>query len=122
MLMPDIGDMIAELRQDHGLRQKDLAQVLHLAESSISNFETGQRLPKSDSICRICDFFNVSADYLLGRAETNLSPDVMAQEYIKGESVEKLLDKLLILDNERRIVLYKILADMVLGARIHNRE
>lgn len=120
--MPDIGDMIAELRQDRGLRQKDLARVLHLAESSISNFETGQRLPKSDSICRICDYFNVSADYLLGRSEANLSPDIMTQEYIKGESVEKLLEKLLVLDDERRVALCKILEDVVWGARIQNRD
>ena len=120
--MPYFGEMLAELRQDKGLTQKELAEKLHLASSSISNYETGQRNPDADFVCSAADYFNVSADYILGRVDSNLPLDLMNQVYLGSEKVSSVLDKLLALDDCRRETLINTLNDMSICAKISNRK
>lgn len=57
------------LRQQQGLKQKDLAAILQCVPSAISNYETGFRDLDSATICRLCEIFGCTADYLLGRSD-----------------------------------------------------
>lgn len=61
------GDVLAELRQDKGLYQKQLGELLNVSTSTISNYETNTHLPDYKTIVRIADYFEVSIDYLFGR-------------------------------------------------------
>lgn len=47
--------------------QKDMAPILRLSASTISNYAQGYREPDFDTLVRIADYFGVSVDYLLGR-------------------------------------------------------
>lgn len=69
-----MGEILAELRKDRNLRQKDLAQMLNLSTGTISNYETGSHEPDFATLCKLADFFHVSTDYLLGR--TTLPYDI----------------------------------------------
>ena len=120
--MPHFGEMLAELRQDNGLTQKELAEKLHLASSSISNYETGQRNPDADFVCSAADFFNVSADYILGRVDNNLPLELMNQTYLGSEKVSSVIDKLLALDERRRETLIHTLNDMSICAKINSQK
>lgn len=60
-----IGDRIKLLREERKLSQAELADIVGLAQSSIGNYERGIRSPDADTIVRLANFFNVSADYLL---------------------------------------------------------
>lgn len=120
--MPHFGEMLAELRQDRGMTQKELAEKMHLASSSISNYETGQRSPGAEFICMAADLFGVSADYILGRSDTNLPLDVMNQIYCRDEKVCCILDKLLSLDEPRRDAIVRLLNDMTICAKISNHK
>ena len=120
--MPHFGEMLAELRQNEGLTQKELAKKLHLASSSISNYETGQRIPDADFVCRAADLFSVSADYILGRVNANLPLDLMNQSYIGNEKVSQVIDKLLMLDHSRRETIVKLLNDMSLCTKISSTK
>ena len=51
------------------LRQKDLADVLSVAQTTIANYEQGTRFPDEDTLSRLADFFGVTMDFLLGRDE-----------------------------------------------------
>lgn len=62
-----IGDLLVELRKERGLLQKDAAPKLGLTVSTLSSYERENSSPDYDTLIRICDFYNVSADYLLGR-------------------------------------------------------
>ncbi len=59
-------DRLAELRNKHGLSQKQLADILGVAQGSVGNWESGFRKnPPIDTLIRIADYFKVSLDYLL---------------------------------------------------------
>lgn len=39
--MANLGELLAELRHDRGLKQEELADILHLSKSTISSYERG---------------------------------------------------------------------------------
>lgn len=64
-----IGETIAELRKDYGLKQRHVALKLNVAVSTISNYETDTHEPDLERLCDIADLYGVSTDYILGRTE-----------------------------------------------------
>lgn len=64
--------MLAELRQQAGRSQTDLAQVLGLASQAyISNLEAGRKQPSPELVKQIADVFGVTTDALLrGRGDS----------------------------------------------------
>lgn len=62
-----IGRRIKELRTENGLTQQELAKILNVSSMSISFYENEQRKPDSEFIIACSRFFDVSADYLLGK-------------------------------------------------------
>ena len=57
---------IRDLREDHDLKQKELAQILNCSQQVYSNYELGQRDIPTDILIKLAVFHNVSIDYLLG--------------------------------------------------------
>ena len=57
---------IRDLREDHDLKQRELAQYLSCSQRVYSNYELGQRDIPTDVLIRLSAFYNVSVDYLLG--------------------------------------------------------
>ncbi len=64
-LLP-IGERVAALRQAKKVTQNELAQYLHISYQSVSKWETGAAYPDIGLLPAIAQYFNVSADYLLG--------------------------------------------------------
>ncbi len=58
---------LRDLREDRDLRQIDVSTATGIDQRTLSNYETGKTNPDSFAIIKLCDFYNVSADYLLGR-------------------------------------------------------
>ena len=56
---------LASLRQEKGLTQQKLADLLKCSKSTISLYETGDTVPDAKNIVRLCNIFGVSCDYLL---------------------------------------------------------
>ena len=68
----ETGKRMLELRKQQGKNQADVAAYLGLTVAAYQNYETGRREAGYDTICKIADYFNVTTDYLLGRApQTN---------------------------------------------------
>lgn len=76
---------IRDLREDRDLKQSDVAKAIGIDQKTLSNYETGKTNPDSFAIIKLADFFNVSADYLIGR-----SSDSQAEV----EDIDKRLDKI----------------------------
>ena len=49
--------------------QKQVAEALNIAESAYQRYERGSVKPSYDIIIELCQYFNVSADYLLGLSD-----------------------------------------------------
>ena len=57
---------IRDLREDHDLTQKQMAQALCCSQQVYSNYELGQRDIPTDILIKLSAFYNVSVDYILG--------------------------------------------------------
>lgn len=57
------------LRNERGLSQQKFAAEIDVGFSTYRRYETGERLPDSDVLVRMADFYGVTLDYLVGRAE-----------------------------------------------------
>ena len=60
---------IRNLREDRDLRQRQLAEVLHVSQNTYSQYETGVIELTAEKLVLLADFYGVSVDYLLGRTE-----------------------------------------------------
>ncbi len=67
--MVEFGEKIKELRLSKGLTQKQLAKELEQAQSTIFYWEQNKQEPNISSLKKLCEFFDVSADFLLGLSD-----------------------------------------------------
>lgn len=64
------GIRIREMRLEKNWTQKDLANKLGLKnETAIANYESGYSIPKDEIKSKMCEIFNCTMDYLMGRSE-----------------------------------------------------
>lgn len=59
-------ERMRELRQDNDLKQKDVAKMLGVAQTTYSQYELDKRPMPIEYLIALCKFYNVSADYMLG--------------------------------------------------------
>lgn len=60
---------LRDLREDNDLKQRQLAEVLHVSQTTYSRYESGMIDIPSDVLIKLADFYGVSTDYLLGRSD-----------------------------------------------------
>lgn len=64
-----MANRIKDLRKSFNLTQTDLANKLNVKQNTISNWESERTEIDKTSILFMCEYFNVTSDYLLGRDE-----------------------------------------------------
>lgn len=72
---------LKQLRQNHKLTQGELANILGLKPTAISNYESKRNEPSFDKLIALSKYFDVSCDYLLGISDSYLP--------ISGEVLDK---------------------------------
>ena len=73
-------ETMASLRRARGLSQRTAAADLGISQAQLSHYENGVREPGLDFLCRACDYYGVTADYLLGREERSEIEERRADE------------------------------------------
>ena len=58
---------LRDLREDRDLKQKDLAKVLRIHQTTYSDYELNRLNVPVTALHTLADFYEVSVDYLLGR-------------------------------------------------------
>lgn len=58
---------LRDLREDRDLKQKDLAELLQVHQTTYSDYELGRLNIPINALHILADFYGVSVDYLLGR-------------------------------------------------------
>ena len=61
-----IKENIKKLRISKALTQKQLADVLGVTKTTVSNWETGSVIPNGKALSALADFFGVTTDYICG--------------------------------------------------------
>ena len=110
--MAQFGELLAELRQDRRLTQKELAQIIFVTDGTISNYENGVHLPDVDKLISLADFFDVTVDYLLGRCSSPLSPDVYDEPVLGTRTAGELIRDIRDMTSERKQALSVVINDM----------
>lgn len=68
----EIGQRIKKTRISRNLTQAQLAESLNISINFLSEIENGKKGLSQETICKICNFFEISSDYLLlGKNETH---------------------------------------------------
>ena len=62
-------DILKQLRKSNKLTQKELAENIGVSEITIRSYESGRRLPNSETLVKLENYFNVSGAYLRGEKE-----------------------------------------------------
>ena len=65
--MANFADRLKELRKVKGVTQRQMADLLGIAERNYQRYETGVVDPTASNATKLADFFEVSVDYLIGR-------------------------------------------------------
>ena len=61
--------ILRNLREDHDMTQAQLAKVLSTTKNQVGKYERGEPDMNIKHLITLCNFYNVSADYILGLPE-----------------------------------------------------
>ena len=81
---------LKELRKSRGLTQEQLAAIIGVERSSVGKYESRPIIPSSEILNKLADYFGVSVDYLLGRADIKKAP-AEAEAAKDEKDIEKIL-------------------------------
>ena len=104
-LATDFSRTLSLLRQEKGISQRKAAAALGISQALLSHYENGIREPGLAFVARACDFYHVSADFLLGRTSSRDGSIIEAAELydasdekgtLKGSILATLQKKLVV--------------------------
>lgn len=105
----NFGEKLYRLRVERGVYQKQLAVYLHVSVGTISNYENGIHFPDLKTLCKLANFFHVSADYLLDRTEYISPIDDLNRELVDHYTASDIMNIIIELTPESRQDLVKYL-------------
>ena len=85
---------LKQLRQKHKLTQSELADILGLKPTAISNYESKRNEPSFDKLIALSRYFDVSCDYLLGVSDAYLpvGGEVLDKDIVEFFNMYQQLD------------------------------
>lgn len=67
-----IGQKLTALRKARGMTQEELSEAIGITRQTISKWELDTSAPDLDYLCKLCDLFGVTADYLIRPEKENI--------------------------------------------------
>lgn len=90
------GQRLANLREEKGIYQKELAAILNVSPSTVSNYENDVHFPDIEILCKLANYFDVSTDYLLVRTDyrhnLNTLNHRLSKDYTVGDLINTTLE------------------------------
>lgn len=87
MIFPE---RLKNLRKNKKITQEELGKRINVTKVSVSGYENGNRMPDTETLQNIADYFNVSIDYLLGRSENKIAEDEESSQPVHNNSLDEL--------------------------------
>lgn len=78
---------IREIRKACGMTMKTLGIKIGVAESTISQYETGKRQPDNETLLRLAEVLNTTVGYLLG-VETEKAPATEDERTVSDDDIK----------------------------------
>lgn len=64
--MDNFAKRLKRLRVEKNITQKEIAKQLGISETGYAGYEQGYREPDFNTLIKLCKFFEITSDYLLG--------------------------------------------------------
>ena len=95
---------LKKLRAEHQLTQKQLGEILHVSRGAIGTYERGERVPEPATMKLMCEYFDVSLEYLLDfteqRSEKAADQELLHAFYSIPEEQRKVVSDMITAYNE----------------------
>ncbi len=116
-----LGTRLKKLRLEHNLTQKQFAELFKLSERQYQNYEINKSKPTLDGIISICNYFDVSLDYLIGRtndsnsnvsneiSDANDTIEILVREYKLDDFSKTAIKEFIALNSQEKNTLKKFL-------------
>lgn len=113
------GRRLAQLRKEQNLKQRDLAEYLNVAVSTVSNYENSINSIDIATLDKLADFFEVSTDYLIGRTDERRPAEFFYRPNYSDLYVREIADTVLTLPPEARgdVLIYA----KFIAQQLHNK-
>ncbi len=91
------------LLEDSDYKRSELAKLIPLSQSTLSNALTYGIIPSTKTLVKIADFFDISIDFLLGKTDVEV--------FYKSSSPASFLSRFESLCSEKEVTHYKVATD-----------
>jgi len=98
-----IGKNIKKIREDKGLTQLQIAELIHMHRSNYSKIESGQREISVDALNKIAKYFGMSIDQIV-----NFDGAVPNEVTIEDKSMMEQVKLIQELDSEEKNMIFKM--------------
>ena len=106
--MQHIGKNIKKIREEKGLTQQTIANLIAMHRSNYSRVETGDRDLSIDAINKIAKYFNMSIDQLV-----NFEGGTPQEVTIEDKSTTEQMQLIQQLDDEDKSMVFKMVDKML---------
>lgn len=89
------GSRLKELRIERNSSQKEVADDIGISITAISQYESDSRFPNEEMLKRLCMYYKISSDYLLGLTNTKHAPfstDEIPKKTLSPKQVDYIYD------------------------------
>lgn len=98
-------DILKKLCDEQGISVNTLEEKIELGKNTLYSWK--KNTPKGSNLIKVADYFNVSVDYLLGRSDEKILPNVEFDE--KTRSIARDFQDL---DDESQDLLHSLIKTM----------
>ena len=69
MIVVNYRQRLREIREDRDLSQEEIGKVINKSQQGYSHIENGRAELKIEDLIRLCEYYQLPADYLIGRID-----------------------------------------------------
>lgn len=92
---------LKKLREEKGISQKQLADVVSVSQQSINKYENHNIEPDIDTLIKMADYFETSVDYIIGHSKIRRKIEAVSSYDLNIEEA-KLVESYRALSNNQR--------------------
>ncbi len=100
----DFSRTLSLLRQEKGISQRKAASALGISQALLSHYENGIREPGLGFVVRCCEYYHVSADFLLGRTMSRDGAMIDAEELYDASGEKSTLKGSILATLQKKLV------------------
>mgnify|MGYP002540538357 CR=1 FL=1 len=99
---------LRKLREEKGVTQKQLADIISISQQSINKYENHNIEPDIDTLIKMADYFETSVDYIVGHSKIRRKIEIVNSYDLNAEEA-KLVEDYRKLSNKQRFSIALIL-------------